>query len=75
MDQCDTKIGIINICRSMAYISWWKDFAIYCDCQCHRFEIMLMHKVMAVAGIYLYHSSGHLLLLGVSFMQKIDKQY
>ena len=27
MNQCDTKIDLIFVCRSMTYISWSSDFA------------------------------------------------
>ena len=31
MDQCDTKIDHINIYRSVTYISWASDFALYLE--------------------------------------------
>ena len=31
MDQCDTKIDHIKIYRSVTYISWSSDFALYLE--------------------------------------------
>ena len=31
LDQCDTKIDLINICRSVIYILWSSDFASYLE--------------------------------------------
>ena len=38
MDQCDTKIDLINVCGSVTYISWSIDFALY---HCHRLKLFL----------------------------------
>ena len=41
MDQCDSKIDLVNICGSVNYISWFIDFALY---HCHRLELFLYIK-------------------------------
>ena len=49
MDQCDTKIDLLNFCGSVTYISWSIDFAF---CHCHRLKLFVYIKKWHRPGVF-----------------------
>ena len=49
MDQCDTKIDLLNICGSVTYISWSIDFAFY---HCHRLKLFVYIMKWRRPGVF-----------------------